>query len=390
MYFYQVPIKTFKYKLRLTKNQRQTFQQWLGGCRFLYNCALEHRIAVYQATGTGTTYENQAGELPAIKKMEGLKWLGQIPSQTLQATLERLHQAYKNFFNGAGFPKWARKYHYNSITVKSVKIDTHNRLKLPKIGSVKYYASRRIEGKLKRAVITRHGHSWYISVVCEVAPPEFCPATENQRVGLDWGTTHFYTLSTGHHERNLRLSQKYGSHLRVLQRSLARKKPGSHNWKNVKRQLKRLHAKIARIRKDWHHRQSTELVRKYEMIFVEDLRVKNLTKSSKGTIEEPGKMVRQKSGLNRSILETSPGHFFQLLAYKCDWYQRGFAKVPAQNTSRECSACGHISKENRKTQDTFACEQCGHRENADVNAAKNIRSRGNAALAANVGRLARA
>ena len=83
-------------------------------------------------------------------------------------------------------------------------------------------------------------------------------------------------------------------------------------------------------------------------------------------------------------------HFFQLLAYKCDWYKRGFARVSAKNTSRECFLCGHISKENRKTQDTFACEQCGHRENADVNAAKNIRSRGNAALAANVGRLARA
>lgn len=199
-----------------------------------------------------------------------------------------------------------------------------------------------------------------------------------------------HTLSTGHHEPNLRLSQKYGKHLRLLQRSLARKKLGSHNWRNVKRQLNRLHAKIARVRKDWHHRQSTDLVRKYEAIFVEQLQVKNLIRSSKGTMEEPGKMVRQKSGLNRSILDTSPGHFFQLLAYKCDWYGRGFAKVAAKNTSRECSQCGHMSKENRKTQATFACEECGHRDNADVNAAKNIRSRGNAALAVNVGRGARA
>ena len=100
-------IKTFKYKLRLTKSQSQTFAQWLGGCRFLYNCALEHRIAVYQAAGQGTTYKSQANELPVIKKTEGFQWLGLIPSQTLQATLERLDKAYKSFFQGGGFPKWA-------------------------------------------------------------------------------------------------------------------------------------------------------------------------------------------------------------------------------------------------------------------------------------------
>ena len=176
----------------------------------------------------------------------------------------------------------------------------------------------------------------------------------------------------------------------MLQRSLARKKKGSHNWVRVKAQLRRLHAKLVRIRKDWHHKLSTGLVGQYEAIFVEDLSLNNMTRSSRGTAEAPGRQVRQKSGLNRSILDTAPGHFFQLLSYKCDWYQRSFVKEGAKNSSRACSVCDHISKENRKTQSTFACEACGHTENADVNAARNILSRGNAALAAKVGRLARA
>ena len=159
-------IKTFKYKLRPTKSQKNCFEQWLGSCRFLYNVALEHRISHYQSTGKGVNYYDQANELKSIKQTEGFKWLKLVPSQTLQDVLERLEKTYKAFFKGGGFPKWAKKYKYHSFTIKSIKTDTHNRFQLPKIGSVKYFNSRPIAGKLKRATITKEGNSWFISTHC--------------------------------------------------------------------------------------------------------------------------------------------------------------------------------------------------------------------------------
>lgn len=383
--------KSYKYKLNLTKSQKATFEQWLSGCRFLYNVAKECREWAYKSYGVSLNYYDLANELKYCKKLEGYEWLRNISNGTLQDILQRQEKAYKAFFkSGANYPKWAKKHKFRSFVIlfdsrcKDPQI-TYNRLKLPKIGSVKYYAHKPIKGKLKRATIIKELDGWFISVLCEVdSPVQFIPKAKNQSIGIDWGVKHFYTDSNGHHEANPCFYDKYKAEIRVLQRSLSRKRVGSHNWKNTNRQLNKLHSKIARSRKDWQHKLSYRIVRDNQMIFVEDLRIKNMTKSSKGTADNHGSMVKQKSGLNRSILDTAPYQFMCFLEYKSAWYQRTFKKVRAANTSRECNSCGYISKDNRTTQSTFRCVTCSHSKNADWNAAQNIEGRGLTSLVANV------
>ena len=389
-------IKVFRYKLNLTKNQRLTFDQWLGGCRFLYNTAKECREWAYQSYGKSLNYYDLANELKYVKKLEGYEWIKEIPHHTLQHTLKRLESAYKDFFKGEkGYPKWAKKHKFSSFVipldqkVKDQRI-THNRIKLPKIGSVKYYAHRELPCRPKNAIIKKEANDWYISFQCEVEHPiQYIPKAKNQSIGIDWGVKHFYTDSFGHHEPNPRFLDKYKKRMRVLQRSLSRKTKGSRNWINVKRQISKLHSKIARARKDWQHKLSYRIVRDNQIISVEKLNIKGITKRSKPKLSEDGKTylpnkAKAKSGLNRSILDTAPNQFQTFLEYKSKWYQRTFCQPPAKNSSRECSECGHISKDNRKTQSTFSCVACFHRENADVNAAKNIEGRGLTSLDDNV------
>ena len=388
-------IKTYKFKLRPTKSQSNAFDQWLGTCRFLYNIGKELKDWAYKSYQTNLSYYDLAKQLTYAKRTEGFEWINNTPVHTLQASLEQLQRSYDNFFNGlkkgekVGFPKYAKKHKFNSCVVKfNPKAKdprvTHNRIRLPKVGSVKYYASRRIEGKAKRAKIIKENGSWYISIVCEVEH-QVIPAIESQEVGLDWGVAKFYSLSNGESIENPRFYQKNKKEIKRLQRSLSRKKKGSHNYKNVKKQLNKLHSKIARQRKDWQHNLSTNLVRQYSGIYIEKLNIRGMSKRAKPKLSEDGKTylpnkAKAKSGLNREILDTAPHQFSQMLEYKCKWNERNFVKCNPVNSSRECSECGHVSKENRLTQSEFKCVACGHKENADTNASKNIESRGNTTL----------
>ncbi len=133
-----------------------------------------------------------------------------------------------------------------------------------------------------------------------------------------------------------------------------------------------LHAKVRRQRVDGAHKAALTLVRSYDMIVHEDLRIANMTRSASGTIEQPGRNVAAKSGLNRSVLDAGWGVFLRVLARKAESAGRELIAVSPANTSRTCSRCGHCAKENRVTQAEFACTACGHTAHADVNAAINI------------------
>ncbi|GAA4838042.1 transposase [Algivirga pacifica] len=199
--------------------------------------------------------------------------------------------------------------------------------------------------------------------------------SENQAIGIDWGVAHFLTLSNGSKIANPRLYQQYQCQLRVAQRSLARKKKRSQNFYKQARKLAKLQAKIARVRNDFQHKVSTDLVRSFDLIAIESLKVKNMSKSAKGDTEHHGKNVKAKSGLNRAIVDTAPSMFFDKLFYKAQWQGKAFIKVDAKYTSQRCHSCGYQSKENRISQSNFECKKCGHTDNADINAAKNILAR---------------
>ena len=169
-----------------------------------------------------------------------------------------------------------------------------------------------------------------------------------------------------------RLSQKPGR----LQRKLPRRRNGSANVKKTEGRIARLHQLIRRIRADFLHKLSTRWGKSHAIIFVEDVNVQGMARSAAGTVENPGRNVKAKSGLNREILDQAWGAFLRLLEYKLERRGGRLVRIPHAYSSRECSECGHISVANRPSREVFHCEACSHTEHADVNAAKVILKRG--------------
>jgi len=365
--------KTYKYKLKPNYTQVKCFEQHLGACRYLHNVALEHRICSYRSAKVSISFFDQSKELTQCKKMEGFEWLNDISSEALEGCLKRLDLSFKKFFKGSGFPKWAKKDKYNSFDFrKRIRIKS-NKVRLPKIGYVGFYNSRTFEGKIKRVTIIKELKSWYILFCVEQKP--VC-RIESQDVGIDMGVKHLMTTSNGEHIKNPLFLKVNLKHLRILQRKLARQKKGSNSREKTKWQISKLWQKIRRQRVDYLHKVTTNLCREYTTIYAEDLKLKNMTKSAKGNMENPGRMVKQKSGLNRSLLDSCIAQTLAYLEYKTKFQSGIFLKVNPAYTSQKCSCCGSVNKENRKSQSAFQCTSCSFAENADINAAKNIQASG--------------
>lgn len=354
-------IKTYKYKLKPTKSQVKTFDSWINICRYVYNSALEHRITSYKSAGVSVSKYEQYNELPAIKKE--LPWMAAVHSDVLQESLDRVDKAYKSFFKGSGFPKFQKKGFYRSFTYKrSFKVsDKH--IKLPKIGEVKYFNSRPIpEGcKTKIATITKELDGYYISICIEF-PPKPTLVDNSQAVGVDAGIVHFATLSDGKFIDSPYFLEPNLVKLRLLQRRLNRQKKGSNSREKTKHQIAKLHMNIRRKRSDYLHKTSTNLVLKYSAVYVENLKIRNMTKLN--------------STLSRRMLDNGFYSFRRFLDYKCRFAGKNFEAVPPHYTSQTCTDCGDIDKRSRISQSEFVCTSCGFMSNADLLASKNIRDKG--------------
>ena len=348
-------ILTIKYKLNPTKVQIETFKQWLGGNRYLYNVALEERITAYKSLGKSVTKYDQFNQLPQIKKE--FLWMGEIFSQTLQNTLERLDIAYKGFFNGGGFPKFQKKDNYNSFTFPSKIKIVGNQIKLPKIGLVKFINHRPIPN-CKTATIIQSRNKWYVSITFEVQEPSTIIDNSNS-VGIDVGVVNHSTLSDGTMNKPNQFLEINLKQLRILNRKLSRQVKGSNSYLKTKKQLSKLHEKIANQRKDYNHKLSTNIVKKYSAIYVEDLKIAN--------------MIKLNSTLARRITDNAWFQFRSFLTYKCKLAGKHFKAVNPAYTSQKCSSCGDIDKKSRISQSEYCCTSCGYIDNADCNAAKNIR-----------------
>jgi putative transposase len=248
-------------------------------------------------------------------------------------------------------------------------------IKLPKLGWVKYRNSRQVEGIIKNVTISRKSGKFTLSIQTEheVKQP-YHPA--DTAVGIDMGVVQFVTLSDGIVIAPKNSFKQLSQKLAVAQRRLKHKVKFSANWNKQKQKITKLHSRIAQTRNDFLHQTSTSISKNHAMIVMEDLKVGNMSRSARGTLDTPGKQVAQKSGLNRSILDQGWGEFRRQLEYKQEWLGGWLLTVPAHHTSQTCSVCGHVAKENRKSQAEFHCVACGHENNADVNAATNILKRG--------------
>ncbi len=391
-------IKTYKYKIKPKKAQSERLEQWLGVTRLIYNTALSVKIDAYQKLGKTVTRFDLQKELPEINRVAGRKefeWVKDVNAQSLQCVLKRLDNTYQNFFRGGagcrpGFPKFAKKDKWKSIEFPQNVIVENSRIWLPKLGYVNYHKSRDLDGIIKTTMVTKEIDGWYINLSCE-CERTLLSSSDNQ-VGLDVGVAHFFVSarrpgSDGQLVENPRWLNNYSRDLRIIHRRIARRKKGSSNRRKAVGQLQKKWSKIKRCRKNKLHELSTEIVLNNDLIAVENLKLRNMTRSAKGTVENPGKNVKQKSGLNRSMLDLGVGSFFSMLEYKAEYYGRNFVKVDPKYTSQTCHQCNHRSKENRKTQSQFACVKCGHTANADYNAACNILQAGRTVLlSANVSR----
>ena len=376
-------MKSFKYKLKPTKKQANILNRWLGTCRYIYNLALEYKKYLFEHKCISISKFDLIKELPEMKKVEGFEWIGEVPSQTLQAVMERLDNAYQRFFKlGVGFPKFAKKDNYKSFQLKQKVRIYGNSFKLPKIGLVKFFNSREVEGKIKIATVSKEADGWYISVSFE-GEVEKLPKTDKE-VGLDLGVKNFAYTSDGGVIENPRYYRKYQNELRVLQRSKARKVKGSRAWNKVKNQISRLHQKIVNVRRDFLQKESTKLLNENQVVVVENLQIKNLVRRPKPIIsEKKGNSspftyahngAKRKSGLNKSILDAGWGMFCNMLDNKANWYGRTFAKVAPQYTSMDCSTegCTYRAESMPLSIREWECPECGALHERDHNASKNI------------------
>ena len=361
--------------------QIQLMMQFCGCARYVYNRTLSLEKSLYKKDSKHSfKYSEAANRLPGWKKKN--PFLKKCHSQVLQQSLKDLDRAYTNFFAKRGnFPKYKKKYRHDSIRFpQGVELDeVKQQIRLPKIGWMGYRKSRDIIGTIKNVTVSRRGEKWDVSIQTEYEVVSSAP--NPSEIGIDMGVKRFATLSNGDFVEPLNAFKQEQEKLAKLQRKLARQKKGSRNSRKTKRKIARLHRYIADSRRDFLHKTSTKIAKNHSIICVEDLKVSNMSASARGTKESPGKNVKQKSGLNRSILDQGWYGFFQMLSYKLE--QRGgkLIKVDPRNTSRTCPRCGLASAENRKSQATFACIGCGYRSNADEVGAINILRAGRARLA---------
>ena len=250
-------------------------------------------------------------------------------------------------------------------------VDPANRIiKLPKLGWLKYRKSREVVGDIKSATISREGNHWYISVLAE----QYENLTQHQSassVGIDVGVTHFLTLSTGEHIDLPKLDHLIAK-VTSLQQRLSHKQKGSNNRKKAQYRLSAAHRRLRDTRHDFLHKVSTTIAKNHSYVVMEDLKVTNMMRSARGTVEKPGRCVKAKSGLNRSIATQAWSTFRNLLTYKPHDLNGELVLVDPRHTSQTCPACLTVDRRNRKSQSSFKCVTCGHTANADVNAATNI------------------
>ncbi len=379
-------LQAYRFELMPNGQQQRAMRSFAGSCRYVYNQALHLQQERYKAGEKKLGYAELCKVLTAWKKQPETDWLNNPPSQALQQALKDLERAYKNFFEKrAEFPRFKKKGHADSFRYpQGIQLEQGNsRVFLPKLGWIRYRNSQNVLGKVKNVTVSQSAGKWFVSIQTEreVVQP---PPTATSAIGIDMGIARFATLSDGSYIAPLNRFKQHQGRLARYQRAMSRKVKFSSNWKKARAKIQTLHTGIANARKDFLHKASSHLSQNHAMIVIEDLQIRNMSRSASGTSEQPGNNVKAKSGLNRSILDQGWGEFRRQLEYKTAWNGGWLIAVPPHHTSQTCPVCGHISKDNRQTQAHFHCVECGFEDHADRVGAINVLRAGHARYACQV------
>jgi putative transposase len=367
-----------RYRLLPTPAQQAVLGDHCAHARYAWNLAVEQHTHWRPGRKNAPGYLEQCRQLTQARA--GYPWLAAGSQMVQQQALRDFTQAMAAFFdpaNPAGRPSWRKAGRHQGFRIVGRRgrqwdvrrMSRHvGQVWVPKAGWIRFRWSRAVPPSAKSFRVTRDAASrWYVAFAMI---PEPVPAPGNgQAVGIDRGVAVSAALSTGEMLHCPTLTTRERTRLRRLQHTLARAKRGSNRRGRVKHAIARLRARETDRRKDWAEKASTDIARRFDVIRAEDLQIRNMTRSAKGTRGNPGRNVRQKAGLNRGILRSGWGLLVRRLEEKAPGRVE---KIKPESTSQRCSACGQVDPKSRESQAVFRCTACGFACNADVNAARNI------------------
>ncbi|GAB2826410.1 RNA-guided endonuclease TnpB family protein [Streptomyces chlorus] len=390
-------IRAYKFLLRPTVRQAQALSEMLRDHCSLYNGALQERRDAYRhPSKTSVTYGDQSAQLKEVRAFDPERQ-GRWSFSSQQATLRRLDKAFAAFFRRVrsgdtpGYPRFRGVNWFDTVDFpkdgdgcrwKSTPHDPVTRVRFQGAGHVKVNQHRPVAGKVKTVSVKREGKRWYVILTAEQAQPEPLPPIGSV-VGIDMGIANFLADPNGGFVDNPRHGRKAAARLEEAQQALSRfprvrRDKRTKNHQRAVNKVAGLHRKVRRRRLDHAHKTALDLVREHDFIAHEDLRIRNMVKAPapKPDPDRPGTFLPNgaaaKAGLNHSISDAGWGVFLTILTAKAESAGREVIAVDPRNTSRTCPRCGHVSAENRPTQEKFHCVSCGHHAHADTVGALNV------------------
>ncbi|MEU1184518.1 transposase [Streptomyces sp. NPDC005820] len=399
--------RAYKFLLRPTVRQTQALSEMLRDHCSLYNGALQERRDAYRhSSKTSIKYGDQSAQLKEIRAFDPERQ-GRWSFSSQQATLRRLDKAMQAFFRRVkdgekpGYPRFRGVNWFDTVDFPkdgdgcrwdSTPHDPVTRVRLQGVGHIRAHQHRPVRGRVRTVSIKREGRQWYVILACDEVPAEPLPATGTV-TGIDMGVAHFLTTSEGEHQPSPRHGRLGAEALADAQRALkafprCKRDNRSAKHRRAVEKVAALHRKVRRQRTDHAHKTALAMVRAYDTIAHERLSIVNMVRAPKPKPdpEIPGAFLPNgaaaKAGLNKSIHDAGWGVFLGILAHKAESAGRVLIPVDPRNTSRTCPACGHVSGENRTTQEKFECTSCGHTANADQVGALNVAIRAGLVLPA--------
>lgn len=357
-------VYTYKFRLYPTDEQRTFLSKVFGCCRLVYNHFLHEKQEQYKDTKSSDNYNKQQAKLTQLRKTDEFAFLKEIPLQVLQCSLRNMHTAFDNFYkHKSGYPNYKSKRDKQAFKVSQVNTFhiTNDKLYIPKLKSgIKIVLSQNIVGKVCFATLSRNkAGKYFVSIT--VKQDNYQPfAKSNKSVGIDLGIKDLVITSDeikypNHRKQIKQLKRK----LKHNQRHLSRKVHGSKRYEKQVLKCNRIYEKLTNVKVDHIHKISTELVKNYDIIKIEDLNIKGMMKNHR---------------LAEAIVECNWRQFVSMLQYKCDWNDKRLIKIDRfYPSSQMCNECGYVNKQVRNLNvREWTCPNCGCHHDRDVNAARNI------------------